>query len=509
MTTATIALEAEFSPSTWTPITVDSRANIGIKLSRGKRGNNPLDRIASTGTLTFALDNSTKNIGGQLGYYSPDHATPCSGWDLGTRGRLKITYGGVTYYKFLGKVAEVEPIPGQYRERAVNVIAVDYMDELASHKLKRITAQSSVRGEELLASVITNMPTAPTATAYGTGVDTYTRGLHNERDEATTGMNACQKIAQSGMDDIYITGDLTAGETFVYRSRHERIRTTTITASFSDTMVGMTVRRARDTIYNQIKTITHPVQKDTIAVILYSIQREISLGPGQVYTFTARYSDPLSSGRRVSGEDMVAPAADTDYKMSSVPEDSGNDLNNSLGISRNVGTNSTEVILTNNAGRSGFVNRFNLRGYGLYEYDPVEITGQDDASRTLHGDRPLNYDMPYQDNPNVGTDFKNYLLPYWKSPHTNIESIEFIANTNATLMTAALACEVGKRITISETVTGLSSQDYLIDGYGLSIESGGLIRCTLGPLEKVDTTAYWRLGTAGYSELGVTTKLGY
>lgn len=508
MTTATIALEAEFSPGVWTPITVDYRAAPGIMLSRGKRGNGPLDRIASTGTLAFVLDNSTKNLGGQLGYYSPDHATPCAGWDLGTRVRLIITYSGTPYYKFLGKVADIDPIPGQYGERAVLVTAVDYMDELAGHKLKRITAQSSVRGEELLAAIVANMPNAPTATAYGAGVDTYARGLHSERDEATTGMNACQKIAQSGLDDIYITGDLTAGETLVYRSRHERIKTTTVTASFSDTMTGMKARRARDAIYNQIKTITHPVQRDTSPVILYSLQQEICLGAGQVYTFVARYTDPLSSGRRVSSEDMVVPVADTDFRMSSVPGNNGNDLNTSLGVSWTVGANSTEVTLTNGADRTGFINRFNLRGYGLYEYDPVEITGQDDASRTLHGDRPLNYDMPYQDNSNVGMDFKNYLLGWRHDPITQIEAVELAANTSDYLMTAVLALDVGKRITVAETVTGLSA-DYFVNGYNLSIEAGGLIRCTLGPLDTIDTTQYWLLGVAGSSELGATTRLGY
>ena len=505
---ATITVEAEFATDVWTAIYSDIRSTSSLRLSRGKCGNSPLDRVASTGSLTFTLDNSTGNSGGLLGYYSPDNANCRAGWELGTRIRLKITYAGTVNYKFLGKVDNIAPVSGQYGERSVGVSAVDYMDELVGHKLDKITAQQTVRGEQLLAAVIANMPNAPIATAYGAGVDTYTRGLHSERDEGTTGMTACQKIAQSGMDDIYITGDLTAGETLVYRSRHERIKTTTVTATFTDTMTGMRIKHAREAVYNRIKTTIYPVQRDTLPVILYALQREISLTPSQVYTFTARYTDPLSSGRRVSGENMITPVADTDYKMSNISGNGGNNLNPSLGINVTFGANSAGVILTNNGTSTGYVNRFNLRGYGLYEYDPVEINGEDSASQILHGDRALNYHMPYQDNPNIGEDFKNYLLTHWKNPHTSVESVEFVANSSDALMTAMLDLDIGKRITVTETVTGVS-KDYFVNGYALTIQAGDIIQCILGPLEPADVEQYWLLGIVNYGELDTNTRLGW
>jgi hypothetical protein len=519
---ATIALEANFAGTAWTDIYSDVRISNGIQLSRGKTGNTPCDRIASTGVMSFAMDNSTHNSGGTLGWYSPDHANVRSGWGLGMKARLKITYDGTPYYKFRGKIDNIAPAMGAYRERDVSVSVVDYMDELASHKLGLIPAKSNVRGQELLAAVVTNMPNAPLATDYDTGDNIYAHGLHSEKDELTTGMNACQKIAQTGMDDICVTGDLTGGETLVYRSRHERMKIASSAASFDDSMTGLRVHRSRDNLFNQFKVTVHPSQEDTSPVILYSIQREISLAPGQAYTFTARYTDPLSSGARVSASGMIAPVIDVDYWMAYVSEETvttsshatkkkvapayvmsaslGVQTFDETGVAGTFGANSCQVTLTNNGTKQGFVTRFNLRGYGLYEYDPVDITGEDGTSTTLNGDHPLNYDMPYQHNRHVGEDFKNYFVSRYSTPRTVVDSMEFIANASDAIMKTALSLDVGSRITLRETMTGINT-DYFVGHYSLIIEPTGVIRCVLGALEPVDDTVWFIIGS---SDIGST-----
>ena len=506
---ATIALEVELSAGNWTALTGDYLPEAGLRLKRGMSGSGPTDRVASTGVLSFALDNLT-NAAGLAGKYSPDHTNILSGWELGKRVRLKVTYGGVTYYKFLGKIADIKPTPGVYQAPQVPVSAVDYMDELASHNLGRITAQTNVRGDQMLAAVVANMPNAPVATAYDSGPDVYAHGLHSEKDESTKGMGAAQKIALSGMDEIYVRGDTSAGETLVYRSRHGRILNTGVVATLAETMSGLRVGRTRDAIYNNLEVVIHPVQRDTAPVILYSIQREISLDAGSSNTFTARYTDPLSSGRRVSSDQMITPVVDVDYKMAGVSGGKGNHLNANLTVAVTFGANSAEVTLTNtHASKCGFIGRFNLRGYGLYEYDPVTLAYLDTASQTTYGDRPLKYDLPYQQDKNVGQDFLNFFKGHHIAPVTAIESVEFPANNSDALMLAALQCDVGSRITVTETMTGLS-KDYFIQGYALDIGPGGQINCTFGPLARSDIGGpFGQIGHATYGKIGDTLKIGY
>ena len=64
---------------------------------------------------------------------------------------------------------------------------------------------------------------------------------------------------------------------------------------------------------------------------------------------------------------------------------------------------------------------------------------------------------------------------------------------------------ISDRVTISEAQTGISG-DYHIQGVRLSLGPGvaAALRWWLAP---ADPNAYWVLGVAGASELGVTTEL--
>ena len=75
-------------------------------------------------------------------------------------------------------------------------------------------------------------------------------------------------------------------------------------------------------------------------------------------------------------------------------------------------------------------------------------------------------------------------------------------------MVQALAREISDMITIIEAKTGLASAKYFINDVSGEIFSGRLLRTrwTLAPAQK---TSFWLLGTAGASELGTTTKLGF
>lgn len=504
----TITVEAQFSPGIWSDISSDVLRPISVR--RGIDGSGPLDLVASTGQLQLSLLNSQLNSGGKLGYYSPDHANARSGFDLGLRLRLKLDDGVNTpIYKFYGKVVEIIPGFGQKGERITELFAVDIMDELSIQNVSLLAVQTEKRNDQLVASLIAELPTAPLATDYGTGPDTFAYALHNDRDEKTAILSALQKAMQSGLDYLFPRGDTTGGETLVYQSRHDRINLNTISATFDDSMRGLEVIRSADNLANRIVVVSHPVQLDADAdTVLFTLQNEFSVQPAETVTITARYRDPSGADTRISGIQIVDfLVSDTDYKMSSVSGDGGNDLNPQANISLGIGANAAELSIENTGSVPGYINHLQIRGKGIYLYDPVEYVAEDSASVSAYGERPLNFELPNNDNVNTGKDFGDHLLNAHKDPGTQVEALRLAPNSSQALLEAAVGLEPGQRIALSETVTGLDAE-YFIQGFDLRIQPNDLLEIEY-TLKQAGTVAYWLVGEVGASELDDTTKLGF
>ena len=209
---------------TLTDVTADTRAiEQPIQLEYGIRGSGPLDRVASTGILSFALDNSSRNSHGDQGAYSPGHSNAVAGFDLGAEVLLKITYSGTTYYKFSGTLIDISPKAGQYGRQFVQCQAVDWMDDAARSRVKNVGIQTDKRADELVTLLVENcVDKQPNATAYATGQSTFSTSLDNISDNETSVVAALQDAIISELGYIYVKGDTTQGGTLVMEDRHAR-----------------------------------------------------------------------------------------------------------------------------------------------------------------------------------------------------------------------------------------------------------------------------------------------
>jgi hypothetical protein len=243
---------------------------------------------------------------------------------------------------------------------------------------------------------------------------------------------------------------------------------------------------------------------------LYTLQREQTLGVGEELTFIARYVDPDSKSqtvRLVPGTE-VTQVADTHYKMSSVASNGGNDLNASLEITLTWYGDNASVTLHNTGASIGYVNKFILQGHIIRLYDRVDVTATAPAANlNLYGEQELRFNLPYQDNPNTAEDFAGYLKNLWAYPLTQVDSIDFVANTDE-LKDAMINCGIGMKIAIKETVTGIDDS-YFINGVEWRIEPGSIYRCKYYCERAAASGSFWLLGTVGSSELGQTTILGF
>ena len=172
------------------------------------------------------------------------------------------------------------------------------------------------------------------------------------------------------------------------------------------------------------------------------------------------------------------------------------------------GGNSCKFILENTGTSSGFITSLLVKGLAVRLYEPSLALAEDSTSQGLYGKNELILPLAYQDNVMAAQDWANISLAKWKDPVNRAQTVSFYANRDATHMTAALAREIGNRITLSETVTSFSSQVYFINSIQYRIKAPDTILCVWG-LTEAGAEQYWLMGTAGASEAGETTIFGF
>jgi hypothetical protein len=503
MASATLAIQFYLSAA-WVDVSADVLNAPYIKWKSGFSRDEPTAVVADTGQLELFLDNSASNSGAAAGYYSPGHASARTGFELGMRVRVKSTYSAADRYQFHGRVSEISPVAGRYGKRQTRVIVTDYIEEMSARFVDLLTLQSSKTSDQLLTTLIATMDLAPLATSYDIGPDTFASAFHDVQGERMTVASIAQKIGQSDLSKIWVTGDATGGETLKLINRQNDIGKTS-SLTLNDTMNGLDVERTRGDIYNKIVVSYYPIDEGATDEVLYSLPEELTITPGKTVSITALFRDP-DGGERINGKNMVTPVADTDYMFSSI-SGSGSDLNASLGLSISFGSDRAELAFTNNHGSSaGFLHLFQLRGRALRLRNAVEVSASDSASISAYGEKRLEFRTPYQNNYNATSSFADFLKNRWANPAYQISRVSYVGNRSTTLMSAAVNRDLGDMITITETQTGINTS-YIIIGREVRVQSGiWNVSYTVTPVNAGD---YWLLGTAGSSELGVATILGF
>src|SRR3990167_1883456 len=551
----TIALEMQFSGSggAWTDVWSDVRSDVPVSIQYGISGVGPFDHIADTGTMSFALNNAQSNSSGSLGYYSPGSGTARSGFEIGINARLAVTYGGSTFYKFVGRLSEITPESGRLLSRRTHCTATDWLEEANNLKLRRMGPQINLTCGSLFGLVASAIQRPPTASSINTGQDELSIAGDTWKDEKTTIYEALADITMSEWGYMYVKGDTSTGGVLTFEDRLARVRNTTVTAILVDkNLQGLEIERTRDTIINRFGVEAHRRLADTptATCILYTLEKPLFLSASTTASVVGNYIDPLEFSKRVGGASMISPASGVDYTFTS--EESGSilgdnrrgqaivsiacmpgiDMSSALQISASFGANSVQYALTNPCPVHGYVTQLIARGRGLYDYNVDTYLTDNASSVNTYGVREETIDMPLQTSINVGKDVGDYLLSWLKDPHYVVNRVTFFGDeaildvggigtmkigdtfivgvTTTNSLTAGLKVEPGSKISIAESVTGIG-QIYDVNGVEIEITPGNtphgveLIKFTFSVVQ-ADTTHYWVLNTDALDE---GTKLAY
>ena len=502
--TATFTLDMQFSGSTgaWTDVRPDVLTSPGISISYGINGNGPEDRVADTGTMNFSLNNSVANSGGVVGYYSPIHANARSGFTIGIGTRLTIIYSGSTMYKSVGRIDDIVVVPGKFGPRSTSVTVVDWIDEAAKHKLKQIALQINVLANAAINTVVNNMTRKPSGSSLATAQMEYPYALDTAWDEETTALGEFQRIANSDLGFIFIsgsggsTGAASTGNILVFQDRRTRLAPSACKASLNDTMVMLQPLRSRSDIYNHVKMTVHPRNVDTVTTtVLYSLFGKPTAPAGCTLILEGNYTDPTLRSQRVGGASMVTPVETTDYTMGT--DENGTNLTTDFTVTASYGANTVRYELANAGSQNAIVSKLQARGAGIYDYSPYSLAFENATSTASFGRNDLDLDLPYESHESVASSLGEYILGQLDDPFNQIEEISFIGNTSDALMKAGLQVEPGDLVTITETVTGINNE-FFVNGCGLQITGLGQspqFRFSWKVVRRLDTTLYWILNT--------------
>lgn len=475
----------------------------------GIRSNDPGDRVATTGEMSYALDNSASNSARTLGYYSPLNPSKRPGFDFTIPVRWRLAFGSAAAYKFRGRLSDINVTPGVDDTRDVSCKVLDWMDDAARIDLPDIEAQLDKREDELVTLILDGLQPddQPPARSIETGLETFDIALDGAASDSTRPKvrDELINIARSSYGYGYPRGDSVQGGTFQWENRHHRAINTDVLFTLTDDMIqgrGLAVPGSRDEIYNTIQVFLRPTRVDSApTTVLFSLQTVQTLvQPGEVNdTLFGPYRDPISNDQ-IGGTAQVTPEATTDYTMNSASDGSGADLTANFMVSASVTGLGVRFTIVNNGATSGYVTKLQIRGEGIYRYDAmIEV-----AIPNSYGTRTLALEMIYQGNTNIATDIATYLKRILSVPLAHIKTVMFLANDSVAMMQAAILREPGDRIAVSETVTAIGDE-YTINGVRLELQPGNLLYCTWW-LDLANTLRFFRWGISAW---GVDTVYGF
>lgn len=505
--TPTVTVEVELAGvgGGWTDLrAAGDVAQLGLTLQHGIAGSGPTDNVAGTGTASFALRNSTLNSGGLLGYYSPNHANVRSGWGLGIGCRVRIQDPvTLTYWtRFRGRIDSIDPTPGRYAERVVHVTAVDWMDEAARFALTpQIGEQVNQSWDAILTAILAQMSTQPAAVNLSSGTETYPFALDTSANAQQRALSEFKKLANSEAGMIYMKAD----GTFRCEDRHARMTTAASVWTLADTEYqALELPSTRDDIINTVRTTTHSKLVDAAATaVVYSQANTVALDPTSTKLLLGPYRD-ADTGETIGATDVQVQVAGVDYIANAAEDGSGADVTSSVSVLVNIGASGAQFTVTNSSVSTVYLRTLRLLGKRVLDRGTTQHPATDSTSIGLHGEHAVEFDMPYQSSAVVGQGAADFFLGKFKNPLAQARRITVLATT-AALLTQVLTRDISDRITLSETVTGVSD-DFFINAVELSVTANGHVMAsyTLATAADPFSALYWMLGT---SVLGTNTLL--
>lgn len=484
----------------WTDMTVYLIRDVDAEW--GMNGNGPLDLLAGTGTMDLTLDNQGANL-------IPGMPGALAGWEKGVGLRLVLTFEGAEYVRFKGTVEKIKPGNGLYGHLRVGVHVVDWLEYAAKHPVVNPGVLTNQRGDDVVRTVLGLMPIQPAATELDVGVSVFGTTFDTVTSH-TKSYAEFGKVVFSEPGYIYLRKDRLYGETLVYESAHHRsgLRPLSVIEKagagsgfllkedggyllkedggkiilneteefFADNNMMNVETEYGERVINRFTVYANPRRVDASPQVLFQLDEPILIGSGQTIQFKGSYADP-AGGLPINGQNMITPVITTDYLVNTAADGSGTNISSDLVVTASFGTEGFNHTLTNNSANAGWITKFDARGYGIYNYNPIEHAESDSDSIAELGTQPESLDQKYQTSLVQGSIYAATTVDEERTPRMILNKVIFNANRSGQLMMAFLNGDVGFLFRCANDAKGIDDL-YYVQGVSFKIKSGGFIMYT-------------------------------
>lgn len=224
------------------------------------------------------------------------------------------------------------------------------------------------------------------------------------------------------------------------------------------------------------------------------------------HTITAVTAGAITCGTDSFTVEAAGPSVTVyrlnDYRANAASDNTGANLTANLTVTPTVAAETDSLALANTGATALYVTRLRVRGDPIDAPDAAPIV-IDNSAGSRYGTRTFELDASWQQTLNVAVDLATYLSA----------ALDSLISFPVVQVRNQLAIQLGNDLfavfTLTNTEMGINSK-YRI-GFieqEWSSEHSEVVNTTFTG-EPVDETIYWLLGVSGYSELGVTTRLGY
>lgn len=483
-----------FISGAWTQL-VDAGNAYSVETSWGTSNNSPLVFVAETGEAKFTLKNNT-------GQYTPGGPSALSGFKRGIPVKLVVTYDSEDYIRWRGYISDIE-IGSATRDKMVTVTCLDWMNYAVRHPVVNPGILLNVTSDEVLENVISNIEIPPQQTQFSEGAYAFDTAL-DVVDSKTTAYSEFNKVAFSELTHIYLKKDKYNGETLVAENLNTRhgwvtpgeiplaaadsgfalnengdfelnengdfvlLNQTTDVTFNSDVFTDFDAPYG-DMVINRIVNSAYPRRLDSSPQILFQLDEPVEIGVRPLdsvernsnFILEGTYANP-DGGLPVGGRDIITPVITTDYLMNTAEDGSGSDISSDLTVRFEAGTDGFKAYLANTNAVVGYLTKFNVRGTGIYQYNPVILTCQNTPSIEEFEAQTQQLHLKYRQAHRLSGPFSGGVVVQYAQPRVILNSVMFCANKSSTLMMSYLHTDIGDLRQIDIDELGIDQAYYIV-----------------------------------------------
>lgn len=472
-----------------------------VKEVSWNRGRDEEQERVVTGTLEVRLWDPT-------GKYSPENgASVLSPYVLpGRKVQFSVLYLGTTYYQFTGYIEKFVPDPDA---KECFLFCTDGMDKLARYEVEVPAGAAGPYEAVLIGADPGPLETILDAAGWAVADRTLDAGVDTLSvwwSHRTKALDAIIALMEEEASLFYIDELGNA----VYEDRHHRLLGAhqAALATFTDTMQNMQYEFSARGIRNEAFVGGHR-RVAAASDYVWGTGDRPKVGIGETITVWADLANPCSS--------FTETESTVDWRANTQSDSGGTYKTSQVAIVSTFYGQSVKMAITNSSGSTVYmVPGTHGAAAGLtleirateYSDEPMVGTSLDSTSQTAYGKRSVGIDSPHQGDANVLQSYAEWLVSRHKDPQPDAVRMSLIGSSQA-LLTQILSRKISDRITVTCTKLGISAQDYFIERMEHRLDNGGKRHRATFTLSRADEQVYWILGVAGYSELGITTRVAY